>query len=90
MNKIKECFNFFQTKSALLCIAKCILPLECWNVKRRMMDWTFIAILRQKLFRDHFSSIPFDPHIFWFCVNLGGDLLLHNLTNYLIINTLVN
>ena len=26
----------------------------------------------------------------WFCVNLGGNLLLHYLTNYLIINTLVN
>ena len=26
----------------------------------------------------------------WFCVNLGGNLLLHYLTNYLIFNTLVN
>ena len=26
----------------------------------------------------------------WFCVNLGGNLLFHYLTNYLIFNTLVN
>ena len=41
-----------------------------------------------KDFIDYMREADFDN--LRFCVNLGGNLLLHYLTNYLIINTLVN
>ena len=48
----------------------------------------FVTLLKEITKHPAYSVLKSDPNRF--CINLGGNQLLQNLTIYLIINTLVN